>query len=438
MGNDTPPSKRHHLPFMVNPRKQQPQPCGTVGGSGKLNRIFVVTCIASLVLQLAGSFASWKLTSSSNSLLDPASALTSPRRELMTTVGSSSSSTLPTAVSDGVAVQAPLVLPTTTPLPGQLPRHQGRLKILWGVLTADFYNDQAYRKRHRKLFELWDDPRVCSLPDFKAKSLEERDVCELIYTFVVGASPAETTELVDDSRPMLATRPVQAKSPDFNDADVTLLNIQENMNTGKSQTWLKYGAQVAEQYGLDYVAKCDADALLHLHEFFTFAYKHLPPAPYNTNVYAGALRDKAYWPKHTTEEERIRFESYFGNNFEGVHLYVAGQIYIMSTDLAKFVGQEALENKCSYCEGHEGTFLPMCSVVVVIVCRYMLQGKALTRLFFSLSLSIMVQTTTFPPWPFTAPSPSNCSLLDASNDSGNIPSRENPAGSAFWPVNKLV
>jgi len=101
------------------------------------------------------------------------------------------------------------------------------------------------------------------------------------------------------------------------------------------------------------VVKCDADALLHLHEFFKFAYIHMPPAPYNKHVYIGALRDKAYWPKHATEEERIRFESYFGNNFEGVHLYVAGQIYIMSTDLAKFVGQEAKTNKCSYCEGHE-------------------------------------------------------------------------------------
>jgi hypothetical protein len=36
-----------------------------------------------------------------------------------------------------------------------------------------------------------------------------------------------------------------------------------------------------------------------------------------------------------------------------VHLYVAGQLYIMATDLAKFVGKEALENSCSYCEGHE-------------------------------------------------------------------------------------
>lgn len=125
------------------------------------------------------------------------------------------------------------------------------------------------------------------------------------------------------------------------------------MNEGKSQTWMYYGAKIAQEYDLDYVTKCDADSLLHLHEFFQFAYKHLPPAPYNSHVYIGALRDKAYWPRHTTEEERIRFESYFGNQFEGVHLYVAGQIYIMSTDLAHFIGEEAHKNKCSYCEGHE-------------------------------------------------------------------------------------
>jgi hypothetical protein len=233
------------------------------------------------------------------------------------------------------------------------PDHSGRLRILLGILTADFYNDQAYRRRHRMLFKIWNDPRVCSLPDFKTLPVSERYRCQIIYTFVMGGNPNATPQLVDDSRPMLATKPVKGLSTDINDADVTLLNIRENMNEGKSQTWLKFGAEIAEEYDLDYVVKCDADALLHLHEFFKFAYIHLPPAPYNRNIYVGALRDKAYWPKHKTEEERIRFESFFGNNFEGVHLYVAGQIYIMSTDLAKFVGQEALHSNCSYCEGHE-------------------------------------------------------------------------------------
>jgi len=205
------------------------------------------------------------------------------------------------------------------------------------------------------LFRLWDDPRVCSLAEFKQKPLRERYDCEFVYTFVVGAAnPDAPPELVDGSRPMEVPRPIHGGiSNDLNEPDMTLLNIRENMNEGKSQTWMHYGAQIAHEFDLDYVTKCDADALFHLHEFFVFAYRNLPPAPYNRGVYAGALRDKAYWPKHETEEARIQYESYFGNNYEGVHLYVAGQLYIVSRDVAQFIGQEALRSNCSYCEGHE-------------------------------------------------------------------------------------
>jgi len=308
-----------------------------------MNQIFALTCMASFILQLFGSIVSWSL----NSPKDVGPTVARSFRRLSFHRGRQdreNSGGEQDATIDDVTLEEQYLHP---------PPHSGRLRILLGILTADFYNDQAYRRRHRMLFQIWNDPRVCSLPDFKSLPINERYRCQIIYTFVMGGNPHATPELVDDSRPMLATKPVKGLSTDLNDADVTLLNIRENMNEGKSQTWMKHGAEIAEEYDLDYVVKCDADALLHLHEFFKFAYVHLPPAPYNTNVFVGALRDKAYWPKHKTEEERIRFESFFGNNFEGVHLYIAGQIYMMSTDLAKFVGQEALASNCSYCEGHE-------------------------------------------------------------------------------------
>jgi len=170
----------------------------------------------------------------------------------------------------------------------------------------------------------------------------------------MGSNPNATPELVDDSRPMELTKPIPGQTPDLNDQDITHLNIHENMNEGKSQTWIKYGAEIAEQYDLDYVVKCNMDTLLHLHKFFTWAYKNLPPAPYNNHVYVGGLLDKAFWRKKNNKpKDYARFESYFGKNYDDVHLYFAGQFYMMSTDLARFVGQEALANKCSYCEGHE-------------------------------------------------------------------------------------
>lgn len=137
-------------------------------------------------------------------------------------------------------------------------------------------------------------------------------------------------------------------------------DCSENMNDGKSPTFFYFATTVVEEFGnIDYVMKLDADAILHLHDFFLFAHEHLPPAPYNTNIFAGALRDKAGWAKDMhPPQDMARFESFWGNEFEGVHLYLAGQCYLMSYDLAKFVAEEAPFAKTriakgGYLEGHE-------------------------------------------------------------------------------------
>ena len=323
----TPPHQRHHLPFSASKSPSYSTAFGNGNvalsrcGGKRFNQIFLCTCVASFVLQLFGSIASWNHPH----LL----ALGPHSRERRVQADASGASRVMAASSTAYGA----------------PPHQGRLRILVGILTADFSNDESYRKRHRQLFKLWNDKRVCSLPDFKSRPLDRRYECQVIYTFVIGANPDASPELVDDSRPMEVDKPIRGKCSDLNEPDMTLLNIRENMNEGKSQTWMKYGADIAEEYDLDYVTKCDADTLFHLHEFFQWAYVHLPPAPYNKHVYVGALRDKAYWPRHDKEEDRIRYESFFGNNYEGVHLYVAGQIYIMSTDLARFVGKEAFDQQ---------------------------------------------------------------------------------------------
>jgi len=187
------------------------------------------------------------------------------------------------------------------------------------------------------------------------RPVAERNECQLIYAFVLGANPDAPPHLLDESRPYEVQRPIKStiQADDINDPDTILLNIRENIEDGKSQTWFKYAAEIAKRYNLDYVAKCDTDSILLLHEFFMFAYTNLPPAPYNQHIYAGAVRDKAFFPVKKTEKELIRFESHFHKNFDNVHLYLAGQLYIMSTDLAEFVGNEALASNCSYCEGIE-------------------------------------------------------------------------------------
>jgi hypothetical protein len=140
--------------------------------------------------------------------------------------------------------------------------------------------------------------------------------------------------------------------------------VSENMNDGKSQTFFYYASTIMDQFHhtetpIEYAMKLDADAILHLHDFFLFAHEHLPPTPYNVNIFAGALRDKAGWAKDLhPPQDLARFESFWGNEFDGVHLYLAGQCYLMSYDLCRFVAHEAPYSKTriaegGYIEGHE-------------------------------------------------------------------------------------
>ena len=179
------------------------------GCAGNMNQVFLLTCLASLALQLLGSMASWH-------------ALDGTRK-----LGARESTLQEYAAVDVVlspADQVNVVLPERLQY-GQ-PKHSRRLRVLFGILTADFKGDEAYRKRHRKLFALWNDKRVCSLPDFKSMPLEDRYECEIIYTFVIGANPEESPELVDDSRPFEINRPYRGLCGDLNEPDVTLLNIR--------------------------------------------------------------------------------------------------------------------------------------------------------------------------------------------------------------------
>jgi hypothetical protein len=107
--------------------------------------------------------------------------------------------------------------------------NEGRLRpsrILVGILSCDSFNDRSYRRRHRRLFQLWNDTRVCSLPEYEAT---QNPSCELIWTFIVGGNnndPNAPTEIVNSSYPILATKPIQTKHEDINDPDVSPLNIR--------------------------------------------------------------------------------------------------------------------------------------------------------------------------------------------------------------------
>ncbi len=104
-------------------------------------------------------------------------------------------------------------------------------RILIGIISSDTFNDAAYRKRHRQLIRIWNDTRVCSLPELQRRSIEEGKACQIVYTFVIGANrdPNGPTEIVSNHTniPLTIPKPIQkANHADINSDDVTLLNIR--------------------------------------------------------------------------------------------------------------------------------------------------------------------------------------------------------------------
>jgi hypothetical protein len=100
-------------------------------------------------------------------------------------------------------------------------------KMFVGIFSSDSFNGCTYRKRHRELFQIWNDTRVCSLPEYQSRSEEEREPCQLIYTFVVGGGDKTApTEITDNSTQLFVEKPIKAYRDDVNDPDVTLLNIK--------------------------------------------------------------------------------------------------------------------------------------------------------------------------------------------------------------------
>jgi hypothetical protein len=108
--------------------------------------------------------------------------------------------------------------------------------------------------------------RICSLNEFWHGNLTQRDECQLLYTFVVGAAnkndpnaSKEYLDLEDDRSMAVDESAIPNRRPDS-----TYLNIIENMNEGKSQTWFKYASsQIPDELQIDLIAKVDTDCLIY-------------------------------------------------------------------------------------------------------------------------------------------------------------------------------
>ena len=130
----------------------------------------------------------------------------------------------------------------------------------------DFYH---WQNTH---FQTTDSQKICSLSDLKSNPSQYKN-CRLVYTFVVGAHPPESTdkpaEILANGNERLVLDNYQIASA-TNEPDITYLNIRENMNDGKSISYFRYVAFELlpdENLEIDFVAKMDTDTLLFPDKF---------------------------------------------------------------------------------------------------------------------------------------------------------------------------
>ena len=200
-------------------------------------------------------------------------------------------------------------------------------RILMGIFTMDNEIEKTRRAAVRSTYlSYYKDSdkmphRICSLQDLLRGSLPNDGIdCQMAYTFVMGSNPDGPTSLVDPtSKVPLTVKEIPESLRD--ETDIVHLNVRENMEDGKTPSWFRFATTIVdEQFYFDYIGKTDTDTLIFPKHFLDVSFAKYPSFPNNVRVFGG--------------EERLKYE--WGPRMVGP-LYMGGHLYLMSTDLARFV-----------------------------------------------------------------------------------------------------
>jgi hypothetical protein len=210
--------------------------------------------------------------------------------------------------------------------------------FVWGILSVlgDVKRRQMIRETYLRYYkDLGDNDRICSLNDIVRKRIPYEN-CQVAYVFVVAGNPQGPTELVHPN----ASFPMTIHDSNFTtkEEDVVILNIKENMEDGKSQTWFKYASMVVKDYpSFDYVSKVDSDTLVFLPNFLEFAHLSLPKERPVRRVYGGVQFFNTSCDINEENHPHPCPLPLLGD------MYMSGSFYWMSADLAAFVASDAVD-----------------------------------------------------------------------------------------------
>ncbi len=174
-------------------------------------------------------------------------------------------------------------------------------RLLLGIFSMDssieLERREMIRNTYLRTFVDTDTPhRICSLAQLK--TMQQKDQCQLAYTFIVGANPTGPKEIVEENNttgPITLTHdkiPIAIRLTDHEKGDIVYLNIQENGKEGKSQTYFKFATSVLDQHYFDYLAKTDSDTLIYPKSLLQNVIDRMPKFPQNMRTYSGDYRIK--------------------------------------------------------------------------------------------------------------------------------------------------
>jgi len=112
--------------------------------------------------------------------------------------------------------------------------------------------------------------------------------CRFVYTFVLAGGGSNRPQVCywgdDYCGTNISSYHLEKPPPNSSDAllhewveynqDITFLNIHENMNGGKSESWYTHASALvnfhpnSDDFKIDFIGKIDSDTILHIHNFF--------------------------------------------------------------------------------------------------------------------------------------------------------------------------
>jgi len=225
--------------------------------------------------------------------------------------------------------------------------YRRRPKILLSIFTMDSPLEAERRSTIRRTYlsyfqrrynnDTLEQDTICSLPSaLNNTHLWER--CQLVYVFVIGGNASAPEDMVNtfnrnnfDQQPLRVESFPLLEEPasldgrrEMENDDIVFLNLKENMNDGKSQSWFLYATQLASERNMifDYIAKMDSDTLFVPDVFMDTCFRHLPIFPNNAQIFGG---NRMIVKKNSDAIDLL-----------APHYY-QGSFYILSWDMARFI-----------------------------------------------------------------------------------------------------